>query len=275
MSISIITRAYKTSELRNLLNNLYLNNEINKEVIAVCNINDDNINKVKNFKLIIENSNRFKAKITGVRNATYDKILFLDSDQVPAEGLLNELKNRKEDMLIIPERSVNNNFTAKCLDDWRYRNEKYAKKTPNPYIPVIPRYYKKYYLLNVISELPLPIYNIIDHEDSILYYLIFKHTQNISFTGRYIYNHDPNFVELIYKAFKYGKNKKNYKISYKSYLSSQYVNNKSIELLKEINTLINKLNKNTLNIKELGIGKGNIIQFLRGIAYTIGDFYNI
>ena len=271
MPISIVTRAYKTSELKNLLNNLYSNNEIDKEVIAVCNINDDNINKFENLKLIIENSNRFKAKITGIKNATYDKILFLDSDQIPAEGLLNELKNRNEDMLIIPEKSINNNFTAKCLDDWRYRNERYAMKNPNPYIPVIPRYYKKYYLIKVINELPLQIYNIVDHEDSVLYYMIFKYTRNIGFTKEYIYNYDRAFAELIYNAFKYGKSKKYFKKSYKSYLSSQYVNDKSTELLKETNILINRLNKNTLNIKELGIGKGNIIQFIRGIAYTLGD----
>ncbi len=270
MPISVITRAYKTSELRNLLKNLY-SNKIEKEIIAVCNINDCHLNKVENFKLIIESSNRFQAKITGVKNASYDKILFLDSDQIPAKGLLNELNNRKEDMLIMPERSVNTNFIGKCLDDWRYRNERYAMKNPNPYIPVIPRYYKKYYLMKVINELPLQFYNIIDHEDSVLYYMMFKYTKNISFTEAKIYNYDPSFVELIYKAFKYGKSKKNFKISYKSYLSSQYVNYKSTELLKEINILINRLNKNTLNIKELGIGKGNVIQFIRGFAYTLGD----
>ena len=101
--------------------------------------------------------------------------------------------------------------------------------------------------------------------------MMFKYTQNISFTEAEIYDFDPSFVELIYKAFKYGKSKKNFKTIYKSYLSSQYGNDKLTELLKEMNILINRLNKNTLNIKELGIGKGNVIQFIRGVAYALGN----
>lgn len=270
MSISIIIRAYKTFELRNLIHNLQLNKEINNEIIVVCNVNNYKITEVKNLKLIIENSNRFQAKITGIKNATFDKILFLDSDQIPGEKLLNELESREEDMLIIPERSVNNNFTAKCLDDWRYRNERYAMINPNPYIPVIPRYYKKGYLINAVNKLPPQIYNIIDHEDSVLYYMVFKETQNIGFTREYIYNYDPSFLQLIYKAFLYGRYNKNFQSIYKSYLTQYQSNYNSTELLNEINILIDKLNKNTLNIKELGIGKGYIMQLLRGIAYIIG-----
>ena len=56
MPITIVTRAYKTSELKNLVTNLNLNSEIEKEIVAVCNINDYNI---KISKLIIEDSNRF------------------------------------------------------------------------------------------------------------------------------------------------------------------------------------------------------------------------
>jgi len=32
-----------------------------------------------------------------------------------------------------------------------------------------------------------------------------------------------------------------------------------------------KLNKSTLNVKQLGIGKGFIIQILRGIMYEMGE----
>ncbi len=92
MPISIITRAYKTSELRNLVNNLDLNTEIEKEIVAVCNINDYNI---KNANLIIEDLNKFEAKITGIKKAVYDKILLLDSDQIQEKGRLKELENKK------------------------------------------------------------------------------------------------------------------------------------------------------------------------------------
>ena len=256
MSISIITRAYKTSELKNLINDLNSNHEIEKEIIAVCNIKDYDI---KNAKLIIEDSNRFRARITGIKNAKYDKILLLDSDQIPEKGLLEELENKKEDMIIIPEKSVNNNFTAKCLDDWRYRNEKLARKKTTPYIPVIPRFYRKKYLLNAINKLSTDLYNIIDHEDSILYYYVFQETKNINFAKKHIYNYDPKFFKLIYKAFLYGKNRNN---------------TKNLEIPKDISMLLYQLNKSTLNMKELGLGKGYIIQIIRGILYEFGKIFS-
>jgi len=138
MAISIITRAYRTSELKNLVNNLTSNNEVEKEIIAVCNVNDYNI---EGIKIILENSNRFRARITGIKNASYEKILLLDSDQIPEKGLLSELDDKNNDMVIIPEKSTNNYLTSKCLDDWRYRNERLARKNITPYIMVIPRFY--------------------------------------------------------------------------------------------------------------------------------------
>lgn len=252
MSISIVTRAYKTSELRNLISNLYTNLEVKKEIIAVCKINDYDI---KGINLIIEDSNRFQARITGIKNANYDKILLLDSDQIPEIGILHELDGKDEDMVIIPEKSIYKNFTSKCLDDWRYRNEKRAIKNPNPYIPVVPRYYKKTLLLNVINNLLPDIYEIVDHEDSVLYYEIFKETRNIGFAQKYILNYDPPLNILMQKAFLYGKNGKTVK---------------NLEIPADILVLINKLNRSTLNVKALGVGRGYITQILRGLMYELG-----
>ncbi|WP_162200846.1 hypothetical protein, partial [Acidiplasma aeolicum] len=179
----------------------------------------------------------------------------LDSDQIPEKGLLHELDDKSEDMVIIPEKSINKNFTSKCLDDWRYRNEKYAMENPNPYIPVVPRYYRRSVLLNVINELSPDIYKIESHEDSILYYEVFKETQNIGFAKKYILNYDPPLKILMQKAFLYGK--------YRKILQN-------LEAPDDILMLINKINKNALNIKDLGIGRGYIIQILRGLMYELG-----
>ena len=252
MSISIVTRAYKTSELKNLILNLYTNLEVEKEIIAVSRINDYDI---RGINLIIENSNMFQARITGIKSANYDKILLLDSDQIPEKGLLHEIDGKNEDMVIIPEKSTNENFTSKCLDDWRYRNEKLAMENPNPYIPVVPRYYKRAVLLNVINKLSPDIYKIESHEDSILYYETFKETQSVGFATKYILNDDPPLSILMKKAFLYGK--------YRNMLQN-------LETPDDILLLINKINKNALNIKELGIGRGYIIQILRGLMYELG-----
>lgn len=252
MSISIVTRAYKTSELKNLISNLHTNLEVEKEIIAVCRINDYDI---KGINLIIENSNRFQARITGIKSANYDKILLLDSDQILEKGILHELNDKNEDMVIIPEKSINKNFTSKCLDDWRYRNEKRAMTNPNPYIPVIPRYYKRTVLLNVINKLSPEIYKIERAEDIILYYEIFKETQNIGFAKKYILNYDPPLNVLMQKAFLYGKHR-------------NMVQN--LEIPDDIIVLINKIDRSTLNIKEMGIGIGYITQILRGLMYELG-----
>lgn len=252
MPISIVTRAYKTSELKNLINNLSSNDEIEKEIVAVCNINDYDI---KNANLIIEDSFRFEARITGIKNAIYDKVLLLDSDQIPEKGLLKELDNKKEDMVIILEKSINNSFTSRCLDDWRYRNETLARKQITPYIPVIPRFYRKKYLLSALNKLSASTYKIIDHEDSILYYYAFQETKNINFSEKHIFNYDPKFFKLMHKAYLYGKNRKD---------------TKNLEISEDISLLLYKLNKNMFNMKELGFGKGYIIQIIRGLSYELG-----
>ena len=63
----------------------------------------------------------------------------------------------------------------------------------------------------------------------------------------------------MYKAFLYGKNRKN---------------TKNLEIQDDILVLLYKLNKNTLNIQELGFGKGYIIQIMRGIAYEFGKIFS-
>ena len=252
MSISIITRAYKTSELKNLLLNLNSNTETEFEVIAVCNVKDCETHEIK---LVIEDSNRFEARISGIRHANYDKVLLLDSDQIIENGLLAELDNRSEDIIIIPERSVNKTLTSVCLDDWRSRYENYARTHVSPYVPVVPRFYRKRFLINAIKKLSPNVYAVISHEDSVLYYEVFKETQNIGFSKKYIYNFDPSFFALMKKASLYGKNSREVE---------------SLALPAEILHLIDSLNKNALNLKELKFGKGFVMQILRGCAYELG-----
>lgn len=252
MALSIVTRAYRTSELRNLIENLKLNSEVDKEIVAVCNIDDYNLEDVK---LIIEDSNRTGAKITGIKNAESNKILLLDSDHVPENGLLAELDDRMEDMIIIPEMSANSSFTGKCLDDWRWRNEELARRKPTPYIPVIPRFYRREHLERAISRLPKNLEMIVNHEDSVFYYEVYKKTQNIGFSVKHIFNNDPSFFKLMQEAFLYGRNQR-------------YIDN--MELPSDISDLLKRLDRNTLNVKELGFGKGYVIQITRGLAYEIG-----
>jgi hypothetical protein len=255
-AISIILRSYRTSELKGIVSYLKQNRETEKEVIAVCVTNDYDI---EGAEVILEGSNMFEARITGIKNAIYDKVLFIDSDQIPEKGLLKELDNKKEDMVIIPEKSMNNGFISRCLDDWRYRIETLTRKQISPFIPVTPRFYRKHYLLDSVNKFSANIYKIISHEDSILYYYAFQQTKNINFSEKHIFNYDPKFFKLMHKAYLYGKNRKD---------------TKNLEIPGDISLLLYKLNKNTLNIKELGFGKGYIIQIIRGISYEFGKIFS-
>ena len=257
MPISVVTRAYRTSELRNLVSNLQTNHEIEKEVIAVCKIEDCNLKSAQSLKLMLEDSNRFEARITGVRHSVYDKVLFLDSDQIPEAGLLSELDERNEDMVVIPERSLRHDFVGNCLDDWRARNERLSMREPSPFIPVIPRFFRKEKLIDAINSAQSNMVNFLRAEDSVLYYEVYKQTQSIGFSSRYIFNGDPPLSVLMKKAFLYGKHRREIEE-----MADQG------DYLK----LINKIDRNTLNFRELGIGKGLVLQICRGIFYEAGRF---
>lgn len=252
MPISIVTRAYRSSELKNLISNLSTNNELEFEVIAVCNIKDSDYD---NIKIIVEDSNMFRARITGIRNAKSERLLLLDSDQIPEKGLLTELKTKIDDMVIIPERSLRHNVVGRFLDDWRFRNERRAFRHPRPEIPVIPRFYWKRQLIKVIENLPKNVFDNVSHEDSVLYHRVFTDSNDIGFTTKYILNDDPSLATLLRKSYKYGK-----------YIKEAF----DLELPNDIVDLITKLNKSSLSIGELGIGKGLILQLLRGFIYELG-----
>ena len=89
------------------------------------------------------------------------------------------------------------------------------------------------------------------------FYLIIMDINNylVILPSSYILNYDPPLNILMRKAFLYGKFR-------------NIVQN--LETPDDVLVLINKINRNALNIKELGIGKGYIIEILRGLMYELG-----
>ena len=255
MPISIVTRAYRSSELKNLISNLSQNNELEFEVIAVCNIKDLDY---EGITVIVENSSRFKAKITGIWHARFERVLLLDSDQILEKGLLTELNGRTDDMVIIPEKSLGEKFVSRCLDDWRFRNERRATENPRPEIPVIPRFYWKKQLTRAAEEIKQNLFEIVNHEDSVLYHYVYLETKSIGFSSKHILNDDPSLFKILEKAFQYGKSDK---------LTAD------LDLPDDLSNFLNKLNLNSLNIGELGIGRGVFLQLLRGFIYEIGKTF--
>lgn len=253
MPISIVTRAIRSSELEGLAKNLELIDETDFELLSVCKIHDS---KFDGLNVLLDNANRFQARVIGVKSAKHEKVLFIDSDQIPENGLLAELEQKADDMVIIPEKSVRQSLVGSCLDDWRYRTERWARKSPNPGIPVVPRFYKRSLLLKALETVPAVAFDIMNHEDSILFNATFEFTHRISFSNHFMINYDPTFVQLLEKAFKYGKSMK---------VLNKLASSDSLYLF------LRELDKSSLNLKELGIGKGNFLQLLRAISFKFGE----
>lgn len=252
MTISIILRSLRSSELFALCKEITKSCTVEIEIIAVCNINDRPIDGVR---YITQNASRLEAKIIGVKNSRYDKILFIDSDQIPEHGLIEELNNVNCDMCIIPERFLSGSLTSVIFEEWKERIESYARNNISPFIPVIPRFYDKQILLNIIDKLPLNYYKVVDHEDSILFYFAFKESLNIRFSSKRLFNSSETLLGTIRKAFLYGKNHREVE---------------EAVLDEELRTLITRINLSVFDFKHMGFGKGHLIQFLRAGAYLCG-----
>src|SRR5260370_23216709 len=149
---------------------------------------------------------RFEAMRIGIYNSQYESVLFLDNDQVIEPGLLEELRTKQEDAVIIPERSLNRNLVGRLMDLKRSYLEELAKDHPHPEIPVIPRFYKKRILDRAFEQLPLEtLQTVTQHEDSILYREAYDSCRKLSMSRKRIFNQDPDLFSFVRKAYIYGK----------------------------------------------------------------------
>jgi glycosyltransferase involved in cell wall biosynthesis len=256
MSISIVTRSLRTSELQGLIDNLMLIDNTEIEIIAVCVEEDVIINEIEKVRIIIENSNRFRARITGIRNASFENVLLLDCDQRVTKELLRELDKKKEDIVIIPERSSRQDIVRVMFDDLRKKTEAVSVGSPSPDFPVVPRFYKRDVLMKGLADISDYIAEYgLSHEDSILFYEVYRYSKSIAFSKENIIDLDPDLFTIIRKAFLYGQYAR---LARKAKLPQKYLR------------LIGELNKNSLLIKKHELGPAHVLQGLRAIAYGLG-----
>lgn len=257
MDISIVTRALKTSELDWFFTNLKNIKNIDFEIIGVCSIEDSKIDNLGPSRIFIEKLNRFQARLFGIEKTSSENILLLDSDQTITQELLEEIINSKTQMVIVPEKSLRKDIVGRMLDDFRAKLEERGRKSPLPTLPVIPRFYRKTSLLRGCENLSSDVLEFgVSHEDSLLYYEVFKHTTSISFSKNYIFNNDPDLKTIIRKAFLYGK-------FGKDAFKSNKIPNEYLEL-------IDVLNRNSFGLRQMGLSKGDTVQFSRALAYFLG-----
>lgn len=157
-------------------------------------------------RIVESRARRFEALRIGAEHASGDTILFLDSDQRPDKSLVPEIAVKDFDAFYIPERSFSPSLLGTLLDIKRWWVERVATRTPVPWVPVVPRAYRKTLVMRAfdgISDLELS--SVHQHEDSLLFLEAWKLRPRLEWTDSLILNKDPNIATFLRKSYEYGR----------------------------------------------------------------------
>ncbi len=260
MDISIITRSLRADELLTFLRNVQPLIESGDEIVAVVKNHNIDLSAFTNLRIFESDSNRFQARVLGIKMARNDGILLLDSDQYLNEYLIKEIKDVNSAVVMIPEVSDGGTVFSSLLDSQRGHFFKLSKiYGGSPLVPAVPRFYRKDLLMKALNEMEKHYFiDGLSHEDSILYYYVFKYLKNIYFAENPIINQNDSFSTTLRKSYLYGK------------FYSTAMQSPNIEL--EIKELIKKLNISMLVPfrKEIGFNPFVVVNFLRMIPYGLG-----
>ncbi len=254
--LSIIIRGKTKKEIYRPLSSIDFHNNIDVIAVIYSNSYYEEILS-SNIQFIFCNARRIEAKYIGVKLAKYNKILFLDSDQIVSRNLVPELLSVNYDMAYVPERSLSNGFMAKVLDSKRKALEKKAKTKIDITLPVVPRYFKKDLLIKTFRTLDEKIIkNEVEMEDTMIFFTALKFSKNVGWVNSFIYNYDPDFKTFIKKSYKYGIQNE---LAIIKYLPPEYAR---LVRRVEIETILNN------RIFSVGTLVSNM---LRGLPYLAGS----
>lgn len=199
-----------------------------------------------------ENQGSGPARNAGIINASGDYYLFIDSDDVLAEGALSKLSHYAEetqaDLIVFGYTSINKNETKK---EKKYKNKTFSgEEIRNDYsrffcsdfewgIQGAP--WNKLFKASVIRENKVEYPALKRHQDEIFISRFVNYTKNVMFIGDCFYYHytndsklvyrkyPKNYIEIVEKVYQFRKeiiepwNKQNQSI--KALIYSEYVNN--------------------------------------------------
>lgn len=256
--ISIIIRAKDRFPIQSI-ESLQESRLVETEIIVVGKWYDSNQSVNMNCIVIKTDALMFQARFLGLEAVTSKKVLFLDSDQVVQPGLLDELVSIHTDMCMIPERSINRNFTGKIMDMKRRYVENSFRFKPSPFVAVAPRFYSTDLLLKAFENIPeSELKTITQHEDSILFHESWRINSEISFSSKMIFDVDPGISVFMRKAFYYGK--------------ANRVALKSGTLSREHLHLINSLDRDRKIVEDgVGFNWGLLADVIKAGPYVLGQ----
>ncbi|MEM3846721.1 MAG: glycosyltransferase family A protein [Candidatus Parvarchaeota archaeon] len=257
--ISVVIRSRKGEDIRETVESVEVSSSgyDNVEIIIVSQSEEEK--KVMDGRKIFlySNAKRIEAKLIGVKESRFDKVLFVDSDQIISKNLIQEVMKINYDMAFVPERSLSSGFMPYVMDAKRRVVEGIARRRIDPTIPAVPRVFKREIVYSALISLPDSIIkNVTETEDSIIYYASTKISRNVGWVNGFIFNNDPGLRQFVRKSYSYGY--RNESSILESNLPPEYV-----KLIRDIQfkTL---LNNGTLSPAAM---MNNLI---RGIPYILG-----
>lgn len=259
MGISVVSRTKDDPQAADFVDNITRNfSDLDYELIIV----DSSIHKPvhssdPDVKIIRKNEGMFPAKITGIRAARGENVLFLDADQRVTKELVHELYRSTNDALLIRERSMNSNLMGKLLDFQRRDVLFFSEsKHYSPFVTAVPRFFKLEIVLEAADRLRSE--GCISHEDSILYYEAYDLLRSIGTSRNSLLNIDPSFIAFVKKSYGYGRSVRGIYKSGRDEKCDGY------------EELITKLNKSYKELYTTRLSPGLVVTLIRMVWYLLG-----
>lgn len=154
------------------------------------------------------------ARYEGFAHSDADYVLFMDSDQVLAEGalarLLDLLERDDHDMVILEESSYRTRtLTEKMYDlDRRLVHEAYSYNVSPEHGVLLPRVFRRSLLMKAFEKIPAEILPaVVAHDHAIIYYECYQLSTDVALLPHAMFHQEPpSLHETFHHFVSYGRN---------------------------------------------------------------------
>ncbi len=178
------------------------------EVIVVDSFSSDGTDKIAEglgAKVIRSNATMLEARMEGIKLASSEYIINLDSDMYLVDGIL--IRIPYADAIALGEITIGKGIVAKLINVDREITHMKFNENLKAGGGVIPRVYKKDVILNAYEKVPERLKKLSAFEDSFIYYL--SQVKEPKFIPNAVYHiEDDSVIEFIKKWYNYGRNAK-------------------------------------------------------------------
>lgn len=171
-----------------------------------------------NTKAILYKGKLLGARYEGFIHSTADYVIFMDSDQVLNEDMierLNVLLNENPyDMVILEEKSYKTDtYTEKMFNlDRENVHKQYSYNISADQGVLLPRVFKKSLLTEAFKNIDPALYpEVVSHDHAIIYYEATKLSKDIGFLKDAVFHQEPKSLQEVFHHFiRFGKNTRDF-----------------------------------------------------------------